>query len=280
MRFLPSLRVRVDLGIKIFGGEAIEPGFLKGGIHALQTVRDYVHAVVQGDEVVLLHVGQQLLIGGGGLVAEFERAGLQIFDGVLVFTSDGVQQVGHELGDVAVGDERGGVGIAMGGRDVDEEAVADGLNGDAADEGADARGLLAGLEFGEVGLLKELDLVRGEGGHHLVAKGGGAHDLKVGVELDVAVDGRIDDLLAGDDGLRLLDAHRGRALIHRDRAGFVISEADGDEKGEGKGDPDALPENDVIIAQRAALDHIFIQRGIGPARGGGSGRDVGVGHRI
>ncbi|MGC4072622.1 MAG: hypothetical protein QM760_08905 [Nibricoccus sp.] len=106
-----------------------------------------------------------------------------------------IEQVLHELIDVAVGDERSTLGGAIGRGETDEETALDGLDVDAAHRIVDGRWRLTGIEIGEERLLEEFYLGGRQRLDDFAAELGADEDLEVGVELDVAIDGDVHDLL-------------------------------------------------------------------------------------
>src|SRR5690606_37783327 len=126
--------------------------------------------------------------------------------------ADVFEQALDELFDVTIGEQGGGLGVAMADADADEEGRANGLDRDGAEVHAGGWSG-AGSEVFEVGTLKDLAFFRSEGLQDALAHLGAGDDLEVGIELHVAVDARIHDLLAGDDLPGFFDPEGGGAAV-------------------------------------------------------------------
>ena len=149
------------------GIEAAEPGGGEGGVDGAEPLAHDVHAVVERDEVVLAAVFLQLALGGFGLLAQFLSPVPEVVHGELVLAAGFLHEVAHELVDKTIGKKGRALGIAVGDRDCDQKAVADGQRLHGAQQAADGRGIHARGQILEVRALQELDFVGGERlGHH------------------------------------------------------------------------------------------------------------------
>jgi hypothetical protein len=238
--------------------EALESDGGEGGVDGAKAVGDDVDAGGEGDEVVAALVFLEAAFGGLGLEAELLGAAAEVFDGELVFAADVLDEVVDELAGVAVGDDRGALGVAVLDGDGDEETVAEVADEDVADEGAGGgRGAALG-DLLLVGALEDLDLLGGEGLHDGTAEAVALEDAEVGVEIDLGADGGINDLLVEDDAFGALELHRGGGAKHRGLARLPVAVGEGNEQRNRQRNPKAFAEDDEVVAERAALDGVLL----------------------
>ena len=269
--FLP---VGLDLVVLRLEVEAGEAGLGQGVVDGGEAGADDVGAVAEGDEVVLLFVRHELLLGVGGILAQPVGLGAEVFHASLIFTPVIIHEVGDELADVLVGDEGGGDGIGVPDSDADEEAVAGGIDGNGAEGLAGGGQGCAGLEIFQKGALQDLHFLRGEGLDDLGAQALAVQFFKVGTQLHLTADGGIHHALRRDDGVGLFKLHRGGGHVHLGLAGLPVAQAEGNEQGERQGDPELFAQDDVVVAQRPPLDGGLVLVWGGRKRSGGM-----LGHR-
>ena len=258
------LLVGGDLRVGSLEVDAVEPRGGERGIHRGQARADDVGAVVEGDEVVLLLVRHQLLLGVGRVLAEAVGLRAEELDAGLAAPAVVVGEVAEELADKLVGDQRGGGRVGVADDDADEEAVAGGVDVHRAEAVGGRRDSLAGLEVLEVRALEGPDLVGGERLDDARAQPLAVQFLEIGAELGFVANGRVDDPLGRDEGFRFLELHRGDRLVHLRLARLPVAEAEGDDQRQRQRDPHSLPEDDVVVAERAPLDRrlvLVVRRG-------------------
>ena len=155
-----SLLEALDLAVVHLEVQPVEVGGGARGIHAFQPVGHDVQAVVERDEVVLLLVFLQALLLVLVFLLQLGRALLEKRDRLLVGAAALGHQVVDELAVETVGDDGGGLGIAMPGGDQDDEAAAHGFGGHVSEDGRGRRRRGAGTGPRQERPLEDLDLRR------------------------------------------------------------------------------------------------------------------------
>ncbi len=244
-------------------GEAleVEQGQLLLGqrrVDRLELVVHDVDVLVEGDQVVVLHVLVEAELARLHLLAQLVGALVQVVDREFILPSHLLVQLVHELLQVVVGDQRRCLGILVAGGDADQEAVSDRVEAHASERAAHGRRRLPRLELLQCRAEKDGPLVRGEGFGHPGADLPAVQHLEVGVDVDLGVDRRVDDALRCDNGVGALELHRGHRAVHGRLARLVIEVTDGDQEGDGQGDPKPLTQHDVIVPGRPALYEVFL----------------------
>ena len=189
---------------------------------------------------------------------QFRGALVEEGDRVLIGTAAFLHQVVDELIVEAVGDPGGGLRIAMLRSDGDDEAAPHGICEHVAQRLGRRGQVRPGRQVFEVRALEELDVVRSQRLDDLAAQAGAVQALDIRIDVNLRPRRLIHDLVHHHDLLRTLELHGRAAFIHRGLLHLVVAHRQRHQERERQCDPEAFAEDDVIVAQGAPLDDVFI----------------------